>query len=50
MSHKPYLFIGSSSEGLPVAKEIKEQLCKVADVTIWNEGIFEINLIYNCEQ
>jgi hypothetical protein len=46
MSHKPYLFIGSSSEGLPVAKEIKEQLCKVADVTIWNEGIFEINKSY----
>lgn len=36
---KPSLFIGSSSEGLEVAREVELHLQDVAEVTIWNEGL-----------
>ncbi|MCI0692574.1 nucleotide-binding protein [candidate division KSB1 bacterium] len=41
---KPTLFIGSSSEGLEVARAIEYQLKDDGEVTIWNEGIFGLGL------
>lgn len=38
---RPSLFIGSSSEGLEVARALSYQLNDTAEVTIWNEGVFE---------
>lgn len=43
---KPSLFIGSSSEGLAVARAIKEQFDAEADVDLWNEGVFQLNTSY----
>jgi len=43
---KPSIFIGSSSEALVVARAFRQQLADVADVTIWNEGIFGIGAGY----
>lgn len=40
---KPSLFIGSSSEGLEVARAIEDNLHKDTEVTIWNEGVFGLN-------
>lgn len=37
---RPSLFIGSSSEGLEIARAIGVQLQKDAEITIWNEGFF----------
>lgn len=36
----PVVFIGSSSESLPIAKAVKHALDPVAKVTIWTEGVF----------
>jgi Predicted nucleotide-binding protein containing TIR-like domain len=36
------LFIGSSTEGLPVARAIKDNLESQFRVEIWNEGVFEL--------
>jgi hypothetical protein len=41
MSQRPFIFVGSSSEGLPVAKAIQVGMSEFADVTLWNQGIFE---------
>jgi hypothetical protein len=47
MNNKPSLFIGSSSEGLPAAEEVKKQLAEVADVIMWNDGtVFQKNKSY----
>jgi Predicted nucleotide-binding protein containing TIR-like domain len=35
---KPTLFIGSSSERLPIARGLKQILTECADVTVWNEA------------
>jgi hypothetical protein len=35
---KPTVFIGSSKEGIDVARAIRTQLDEVAEITIWNEG------------
>jgi hypothetical protein len=35
---KPTLFIGSSTERLPIARGLKQRLTKCADVTVWNEA------------
>jgi hypothetical protein len=45
---KPSVFIGSSSEGRPVAEDIKKQLEKNREcyVRIWTEDLFEINESY----
>jgi hypothetical protein len=39
-SEKPSIFIGSSSEGLDIAREVELQLLPVADVNLWANGIF----------
>ncbi len=40
---KPSLFIGSSSESLDVAERVQVILERVAEVTIWNQGVFGLN-------
>jgi predicted nucleotide-binding protein len=41
---KPSIFIGSSSEGLEIARAIEFQLKDVGEITIWNEGVFGLGL------
>ncbi len=43
---KPYVFIGSSSEGLEIARAIKENLDNDADIVVWNQNTFEIGSTY----
>jgi predicted nucleotide-binding protein len=38
--NKPSVFIGSSSEGLDVAREVELQLQRDAITTIWKDGVF----------
>ena len=37
---RPSLFVGSSSEGLEIARAAEFQLRDVAEITLWNEGFF----------
>ena len=37
---KATLFIGSSREGLEIARAISHSLRDEAEVTVWNEGVF----------
>lgn len=46
MELKPRIFIGSSTEGLPVANRVKECMSEWADCTIWNEKVFSFNKSY----
>lgn len=39
---RPAVFIGSSSEGLPFARAVRQQLDQDAEVTMWNEGFFTL--------
>ena len=39
---KPALFVGSSSEGLDLARAVRSLLTDDAEVTLWNEGLFTI--------
>lgn len=43
MRERPRLFIGSSSEGLPVAEAIQLGLDHVAECTVWNQGVFGLS-------
>lgn len=40
---KPRIFIGSSTEGLPVANRIKDYFEPDYECKIWNDGIFQYN-------
>lgn len=42
-SPKPRLFVGSSSESLPVAEVLQDQLKNDAEVQLWNQGIFGVS-------
>jgi hypothetical protein len=41
MGEKPYIFIGSSSEGLQVARAIQQNLDRDGDVVLWDQGAFQ---------
>jgi hypothetical protein len=43
---KPRLFVGSSSEDLLYAYALQSQLKSRAEVTIWNQGFFQLNTSY----
>src|SRR5437016_4747571 len=42
MTRLPALFLGSSSEGLAIARAIRTQLQHDSEVTVWNEGAFPL--------
>lgn len=46
MTNKPTVFIGSSSEGLKIAKTLQLLLEKVCESTIWSQGVFGLSRGY----
>jgi predicted nucleotide-binding protein with TIR-like domain len=38
---EPSLFIGSSSEGLPIARALQAELDEVCEAQVWSQGVFE---------
>ncbi len=43
MQKKPRLFIGSSNENLPIAHAIHAVLQQFAEVTVWDQDVFELS-------
>lgn len=46
MPTRPFVFVGSSSEGLPIAKALQSGLAHSTDVTLWTQGIFQPSFGY----
>jgi predicted nucleotide-binding protein len=44
--NKPSVFIGSSSEGLEFARAVRSLLKDDAEITLWNEGFFQLGHTY----
>jgi predicted nucleotide-binding protein with TIR-like domain len=44
-SFRPRLFIGSSSEGLPVAEQLQLRLERDSEVQVWDQGVFGISVV-----
>jgi predicted nucleotide-binding protein len=42
MDNTPAVFIGSSTQGLDFARAVRGLLASDAEITLWNEGFFEI--------
>ena len=43
---QPSIIICSSTEGLPVAQQVKDELSGYKNVQLWNEGVFKMNRSY----
>lgn len=43
MADRPSVFVGSSGEGLEIARAVQFQLQDVALVSVWNEGVFGLS-------
>lgn len=41
--NKPSVFVGSSGEGLEIARAVQSQLEDVGEVELWNEGVFGLS-------
>jgi ubiquinone/menaquinone biosynthesis C-methylase UbiE len=39
--HKPYVFIGSSSEGLEIAQALQQGIRDTCESHVWHQGVFE---------
>ena len=43
---KPIAFVGSSSEGLDVARAIQVNLADLCEVLVWTQGPFRVGQVY----